>query len=58
MLIYQKVSKDPFYNAVLCALVLKMSKKFDFVTDESKIKATIGTDTYKKFKKNKRGSKA
>ena len=58
MLIYQKGSKDSFYNGVLYAFAFKMSKKSDFVTDESKIEAIIGTDTYKKSKKNKRRPKA
>ena len=49
MLIYQKGSKDSFCNAVLYAVVFKMTRKFDFVTDESKVEATIGADTYKKF---------
>ena len=50
MLIYQKGSRDSFYNVVLYALVFKMSKKFDSVTNEGKIEGVIGIDTYKKFK--------
>ena len=50
MLIYQKGSKNPFYNAVLYALVFKMSKKLNFIINESKIEEAIGTDMYKKLK--------
>ena len=51
ILIYQKCPKDLFFIAVLSAFIFKISKKFDFVTNESKIEATIGTDTHKNFKK-------
>lgn len=53
MLIRQKGSKDSFYNAVLYALVFKMSKKIDFVTDGNKIDKTLGSDTCQKFEKIK-----
>lgn len=58
MLIYQKGSRDSFYNVVLYALVFKMSKKFDSVTNEGKIEGVIGIDTYKKFKNRYRRLKA
>ena len=38
---------------MLYALVFKMSKKIDFVTDENKIEKTLGSDTCQQFEKIK-----
>lgn len=38
---------------MLYALVFKMSKKSDFVTDGSKTEKTLGSDTCQKFEKIK-----
>ena len=58
-LAYQKGSKVSFYNAVLYALVFKVSQNIDFITDENEIEKAIVGDTYQKLKKyNKRRPKA
>ena len=49
MVIYHKGLKDSFYNAALYAVIFKMCKKFDFITNENEIGKTIGVDTFQKF---------
>ena len=49
MVIYHKGLKDSFYNAALYAVIFKMCKKFDFITNENEIGKTIGVDTFQKL---------
>lgn len=51
---FEKNSKDLFYNAVLYALIFKLTKRSEFITDENEIMTIIGNRYiwfFKKFKK-------
>ena len=51
--LYEKGSKDSFYNAVLYAIVFKLSYTKHFITDENEIEKIIGKETFHCFKKIK-----
>ena len=50
---FLKNFKDSLCNAVLCALIFKLTERNVFITDESEIGSFIGSDTFESLKELK-----